>query len=180
MKSIRLKDKTFSLYIDETAIGERILELARELTHDYQHKQPLFLAILNGSFIFATDLLKEFSLPCEISFVKLASYSGTSSSGTVDTLIGLSESLKGKDVVIIEDIVDTGRTMKKILHILAEHSPASIKIVTLLFKKAALVEEIAPDYTGFVVDNKFLVGYGLDYDGLGRNLREIYILNNPA
>jgi hypoxanthine phosphoribosyltransferase len=175
---ITILDKEFSVYLQPEVIQKRVKEIAAEINASHAGKTPLFLAILNGSFIFASDLLKSISINCEISFVKLASYIGTSSSGKITTMIGLSESLKGKDIIIIEDIVDTGRTMKNLLSILSDHSPESITIVTLLFKKEALIEDIYPDYVGFEVPDKFLVGYGLDYNGIGRNLDKIYVLKD--
>lgn len=174
--NLTIQDKEFSVYIQAEEIQNRVKEIAAKLNVSHAGKTPLFLAILNGSFIFASDLLKNITLGCEISFVKLASYIGTSSSGKITTMIGLSESLKGKDIIIIEDIIDTGRTMKNLLGILHDHSPESITIVTLLFKKEALIENIKPDHVGFEVPDKFLVGYGLDYNGRGRNLDKIYVL----
>ena len=174
---ITILDKKFSVYIQAEQIQERVKQIAAELNESHSGKTPLFLAILNGSFIFASDLLKNITLGCEISFVKLASYIGTSSTGKITTMIGLSESLKGKDIIIIEDIIDTGRTMKNLLGILYDHSPLSITIVTLLFKKEALIENIIPDHVGFIVPDKFLVGYGLDYNGMGRNLENIFVLD---
>ena len=173
---LTILDKTFLVYISTDQIQIRVNEIANKLNSSYKYKNPLFLAILNGSFIFAADLLKKISINCEVSFIKLASYFGTSSTGEITTMIGLSESLKGKDIIIVEDIIDTGRTMKNLLEILHDHNPASITIVTLLFKKEALIENIIPDYVGFEVPDKFLVGYGLDYNGIGRNLENIYFL----
>jgi len=175
---ITIQDKEFSAYIHAEEIQTRVKEIAAELNESHAGKTPIFLAILNGSFIFVSDLLKNITLGCEISFVKLASYIGTSSTGEITTLIGLSESLKGKDIIIVEDIIDTGRTMKNLLEILHDHSPGSITIVTLLFKKEALIENITPDHVGFEVPDKFLVGYGLDYNGMGRNLDKIYVLTD--
>lgn len=173
---ITILDKRFSVYIQAEDIQNRVKEIAAKLNESHAGKTPLFLAILNGSFIFASDLLKNITIDCEISFVKLASYIGTSSTGKITTMIGLSESLNGKDIIIVEDIIDTGRTMKNLLGILHDHSPESITIVTLLFKKEALIENIKPDHVGFEVPDKFLVGYGLDYNSMGRNLEKIYVL----
>ena len=175
---VTILDKTFLVSITADQIQSRINDIAKKLNISHNGKRPLFLAILNGSFIFASDLLKKISIDCEISFIKLASYIGTSSSGKITTIIGLSESLKGKDIIIVEDIIDTGRTMKNLLGILHDHSPESITIVTLLFKKEALIENIQPDHVGFVVPDKFLVGYGLDYNSFGRNLQNIYVLKD--
>jgi hypoxanthine phosphoribosyltransferase len=173
---VTILDKTFLVYIRADQIQIRVNEIANQLNSSHKGKNPLFLAILNGSFIFASDLLKKISIDCEISFIKLASYIGTSSSGEITTMIGLSESLKGKNIVIVEDIIDTGRTMKSLLEILHDHNPASITIITLLLKKDALIENIIPDLVGFEVPDKFLVGYGLDYNGIGRNMKNIYVL----
>lgn len=178
MDEVSILDKQFSIYITADKIQERVNDIAAKLNISHQGKKPLFLAILNGSFIFASDLLKKINIDCEISFIKLASYLGTTSTGKVTTMIGLSESLKGKDIIIVEDIIDTGRTMKNLLAILHEHNPHSITIVTLLFKKVALIEKIKPHYVGFDVPDKFLVGYGLDYNSLGRNLESIYVLKD--
>lgn len=175
---VTILDKTFLVSITADQIQSRVNDIAEKLNISHNGKRPLFLAILNGSFIFASDLLKKISIDCEISFIKLASYIGTSSSGKITTIIGLSESLKGKDIIIVEDIIDTGRTMKNLLGILHDHSPESITIVTLLFKKEALIENIKPDHVGFVVPDKFLVGYGLDYNSFGRNLQNIYVLKD--
>ena len=177
-EEVTILDKTFSMYISADKIQSRVNDIANKLNNSHKGKTPLFLAILNGSFIFASDLLKKISIECEVSFIKLASYIGTSSSGKITTMIGLSESLKGKDVIILEDIIDSGRTMKNLLEILYDHNPNSITIVTLLLKKEALVEHIKPDHVGFEVPDKFLVGYGLDYNGKGRNIENIYVLKN--
>jgi len=176
-KEVSILDKTFSLFISSDKIQNRVNEIASDLNKRNNGQNPLFLAILNGSFIFASDLLKKISFGCEISFIKLASYTGTTSSEKITTMIGLSESLKGKDIIILEDIIDTGRTMKILLEMINDHNPGSISIVSLLLKKDALIEDIKPDYVGFEVPDKFLVGYGLDYNSFGRNLESIYILN---
>lgn len=173
---INILEKTFSVCIRTDQIQIRVDEIAKKLNNSHKGKNPLFLAVLNGSFIFASDLLKKITIDCEISFIKLASYVGTSSTGKITTMIGLSESLKGKDIIIIEDIIDTGQTMKNLLGLLYDHNPQSITIVTLLFKRNALIENIKPDHVGFEVPDKFLVGYGLDYNGIGRNRENIYVL----
>ncbi len=157
-------------------IDEQIKSLAADLNRDYAGKKPLFIAILNGSFMFASDLFKEVNIEAEICFIKLASYKGTKSTGNVITSIGLDEPLKDRHVIIIEDIVDTGKTLHEFLPQLFNQQPASLKIAALLHKPEALVYPIKIDYLGFNVPNKFLLGYGLDFDGLGRNLREIYRL----
>ena len=161
--------------IDSARIQTRITELAIELNSDLKGKNPLFLAILNGAFIFAADLMKGISIDCEISFVKLASYKGTKSSGSVLTLIGLDEDVNDRNIIIIEDIVDTGNTMTELLPKFNVFSPRSIKIATMFFKPAALVNPIKPDYVGFEIGNEFIVGYGLDYEGLGRNLNDVFV-----
>jgi hypoxanthine phosphoribosyltransferase len=176
MSIIRVHDKQFQPYLTAAEITGRIRVLAQQLDKDYAGKKPLFIAILNGSFIFAADLFKELTIEAEICFIKLASYKGTKSSGQVITAIGLDTDLFGRDVVIIEDIVDTGKTLSEFLPQLHHQQPASMKIVALLHKPEATVFPIPIDYLGFSIPNKFVVGYGLDYDGLGRNIREIYKL----
>jgi len=173
---IQVFDKKFQPYINAEKIDVRIKELAAEINSAYQGKRPIFIAILNGSFMFASDLFKEIDIDAEICFIKLASYKGTRSTGNVITSIGLDEPLKDRHVVIIEDIVDTGNTLNKFLPQLYDQQPASLKIAALLHKPAALEYPIVIDYLGFSVPNIFLLGFGLDYDGLGRNLGEIYQL----
>lgn len=176
MNIIRVHDKQFEPYIDAHTISERIKELAAQLSADYQGKKPLFIAILNGSFMFAADLFKELTIDAEICFIKLASYKGTKSTGHVITAIGMDMEIFGREVVILEDIVDTGKTLSEFLPQLQHQQPATMKIVALLHKPEATVFPIRIDYLGFSIPNKFVVGYGLDYDGLGRNIREIYKL----
>jgi hypoxanthine phosphoribosyltransferase len=176
MSIIRVHDKEFEPYLTANEIAARIKALAGQLDKDYAGKRPLFIAILNGSFIFAADLFKELAIDAEICFIKLASYKGTKSSGQVITAIGLDTDLFGREVVIVEDIVDTGKTLSEFLPQLKHQQPASMKIVALLHKPEATVFPIPIDYLGFSIPNKFVVGYGLDYDGLGRNIREIYKL----
>lgn len=173
---IQVLDKKFKPYIKAEPIKEQIGKLAKQINADYTGKKPLFIAILNGSFMFASDLFKELSIDAEICFIKLASYKGTKSTGNVITSIGLDEPLQNRHVVIIEDIVDTGKTLHEFLPQLLNQQPASLKIAALLHKPDALVYPLKIDYLGFSVPNKFLLGYGLDYDGLGRNLKEIYQL----
>lgn len=175
---ITIKDKTFEEYLSKEAIDTRIAELAAELNRDYAGKNPVFICILNGSFFFAADLLKQFEFECEITFVRLSSYKGLGTSGKVKILLGLTTIIKDRHVVIIEDIVDSGRTISQMLSLIENHETASVKVATLLFKKSALVVDVKPDYVGFVVPNKFLVGYGLDYDENGRNLNELYVLSD--
>ncbi len=174
MSTIRVHDKTFDIYLSEAAIQERVKNIAEIINKEYQGKRPLFIAILNGSFMFAADLFKHLTIDTEISFIKLASYKGMKSSGNVVTSIGLDAELFGKDVIIIEDIVDTGKTLYDFIPKLKHQQPSSLKIVALLHKPEATKFPLTLDYTGFSIPDKFVVGYGLDYDGLGRNLREIY------
>lgn len=171
---IQVLDKEFAPYISAQQILHRVEELARQINQDYLGKAPFFLGILNGSFMFAADLYRQIQLPATISFIKLASYKGTSSTGTVITAIGLEEDLQDKDIIIVEDIVDTGKTMSQFIPTLLAGRPASVKICTLLQKPEALQHSIEVDYVGFSIPDRFVVGYGLDYDGHGRNLQEIY------
>lgn len=173
-KLVRLKDKTFRLYKSESEILTAVRAVAHQINDAYIGKRPLLVPLLNGSFMFAADLMKELKLDCEISFVKAASYIGTQSSGNVTALIGLTESIADRHIIIIEDIVDTGNTLAKILPTLQQQNPASLKIASLLVKPEALQNRLKVDYVGMEIPNEFIVGYGLDYDGLGRNLRDIY------
>ena len=173
-KTITLGDKTFRLYITEEQILTAIKKIADQINRDYKDKKPLFIPILNGSFMFASDLFKDITCSCEISFIKASSYRGLSSSGDVSSLIGLSDDITGRDIIIIEDIIDTGHTLSRLIPQMEVQMPASIRIVTLLFKPKALQTDITIDYIGLKIANEFIVGYGLDYNGLGRNLREIY------
>lgn len=173
---IHLNDKTFEVFIREDEISKEISCLAETINKEYQGKEIVFIAILNGAFMFASDLIKSITNPCEISFVKVSSYSGTASKGRVDELIGLNMDLENKHVIILEDIVDTGITIDKIITLMSAEAPASVKVCTLLFKPSAFLGKKEPDFVGFSIPNKFVVGYGLDYDEKGRNLREIYQL----
>ena len=174
MPVIKVHDKNFDVYLSEQVIQNRVAELATSINKDYAGKKPLFIAILNGSFMFASDLFKQLTVAAEICFIKLASYKGMKSSGKVVTTIGLEEDLFGKDVIIVEDIVDTGKTLHKFLPKLMHQQPQSLKIAALLHKSEATEYPLKLDYVGFDIPNKFVVGYGLDYDGLGRNFKEIY------
>jgi hypoxanthine phosphoribosyltransferase len=176
MSTIQVLDKTFEPYLKEAAIQEKITELAGQLNQDYAGKRPLFLSILNGSFLFTADLFKQITIEAEVSFIKLASYKGTSSTGNVITAIGLDINVKDRDIIILEDIIDTGKTLHHYLPQLESMQPASVKIAVLLNKKDALLYPVQIDYACFEIPNKFVVGYGLDYDGLGRNSRDIYQL----
>ncbi len=177
---ITLHDKTFDTYISDNQIQEKIRIIADQLNKDYEGKKPLFIAILNGSFMFAADLFKYITIDAEICFIKLASYKGMKSSGNVVTAIGLDQDIYGRDVVILEDIVDTGKTLHEFLPKLEHQQPRSLKIATLLHKPEATKFPLQIDYLGFTIPNKFVVGYGLDYDGLGRNLKEIFQLTERS
>ncbi|MEO8582608.1 MAG: hypoxanthine phosphoribosyltransferase [Flavitalea sp.] len=174
MTLIRVHDKVFDPYLSQEEIQTRVSFIAEQLNKDYDGKRPVFIAILNGSFIFASDLFKKLHIEAEICFIKLASYKGSRSTGHVITAIGLDMDLYGRNVVIIEDIVDTGKTLTEFLPQLTHQQPASLKIVALLHKQEATKFPISIDYLGFSIPDKFVVGYGLDYDGLGRNIPEIY------
>lgn len=174
--TIQVKDKTFAISIPEAEIQERVKAVAARINKDYQGQSPIFLAVLNGSFIFAADLLREIDLPCEISFVKLASYQGTQTTGTIRELIGLNVDITGRPVIVVEDIVDTGVTMAHMLETLRKQNPASIDVCTLLLKPGKLQVNLDIRYCCLEIPNDFIVGYGLDYDGLGRNTRDIYTL----
>lgn len=173
---IKVHDKYFVPYMTEVTVLERIAQLAAQIDKDYAGKKPLFIAILNGSFMFASDLFKYITIEAEICFIKLASYKGTKSTGQVITAIGLDTDIVDRHVVVLEDIIDTGKTMSEFLPQLQNQQPASLKIAALLHKPEATAYPITIDYLGFSVPDKFLLGYGLDYDGLGRNLKEIYQL----
>jgi hypoxanthine phosphoribosyltransferase len=176
MAIIKVHDKFFEPYINRAAIAEKIKSIADQISKDYADKKPLFIAILNGSFIFAADLFKLISIEAEICFIKLASYKGTKSSGQVITAIGLDTDIFRRNVVIIEDIIDTGKTLGEFLPQLQHQQPASLKIVALLHKPEATIYPVSIDYLGFSIPNRFVLGYGLDYNGLGRNIDEIYKL----
>lgn len=173
-KLVRLNDRTFRLYKSESEIISAIRNIATKINDDYIGKRPLLVPVLNGSFMFASDLMKELKLDCELSFVKAVSYVGTSSNGKMEMLIGLNENVEGRHVIIIEDIVDSGHTLSKIIPSISQHNPASVRVAALLFKPEALKVDLSVDYIGMEIPNDFIVGYGLDYDGLGRNLRDIY------
>ncbi len=175
---ITVHDKVFIPFLSKAEIQQRVHELAEMINAEYAGKKPLLLGVLNGSFIFAADLIRELTIEAEISFIKLVSYKGTSSTGNVVTAIGLEENLHGRHVIIVEDIIDTGKTMSAFLPEIHHRHPESVKIAVFLTKPDALQYDIKADYTAFEIQNKFVVGYGLDYDGLGRNLPELYILND--
>ncbi|MBO5549778.1 MAG: hypoxanthine phosphoribosyltransferase [Prevotella sp.] len=176
MSIVKIKDKTFKTSIPEAEILQHIKAVAARINKDMEGKNPLFLAVLNGSFMFAADLMKEITIPCEISFVKLASYQGVLSTGKVREVIGLNEDINGRTVVIVEDIIDTGRTMHQMLDSLQTRNPEAIHLCTLFVKPDKIEEPLDIEYAAFTIPNDFIVGYGLDYDQQGRNLREIYTL----
>lgn len=176
MSIVKVHDKSFGIYLSEETIAKRIREVADLINRDYEGKRAFFVAILNGSFMFASDLFKQLTIDAELCFIKLASYKGMKSSGNVVTSIGLDDDIFGKDVIIVEDIVDTGKTLHNFLPRLLHQQPRSLKIATLLHKSAATKYPLTLDYIGFDIPDKFVVGYGLDYDGLGRNFKEIYQL----
>jgi hypoxanthine phosphoribosyltransferase len=179
MKQVEIHDKTFELYIPYEKIRSVIEEMAERMNRDFKDKKPLFVCILNGSFMFAAELFKRINLvETEISFVKLASYDGDKTTGKVKQLIGLNENIEGRSVVILEDIVDTGITIDNILEQLANLNPKEVKIATLLLKPDALQKKVQLDYVGLEIPNDFIVGYGLDYNGYGRNLIDIYSVIN--
>ena len=176
MATIDIKDKTFETVIPEAEILRRVKTVADRISADMKGKNPLLLGVLNGSFIFAADLIRMLTVESEISFVKMSSYEGTESTGKVKKLVGLSENIEGRTVVIVEDIVDSGLTMQKMIEYLKEFNPAEIHICTLLLKPDNLKVPLNIEYVAMEIPNDFIVGYGLDYDGLGRNLRDIYIV----
>lgn len=171
---MKIKDLTFHQFINKSKIQQKVRTLADQLNADYGDKTPLFLPILNGSFIFASDLIKQMEMPCKVSFVKVSSYAGTASTGQLKTLIGLEESLFNQDILIVEDIVDTGLTLQKIVEELKSLGTRSVEVVALLRKSPAREKGVPVKYVGFEIEDEFVVGYGLDYDGLGRNLKDIY------
>lgn len=176
MSIVQIKDKRFKTFISEDEIQQRVKAVADRINHDMEGKKPLLLAVLNGSFVFAADLMRHITIPCEISFVKLASYEGTVSTGKVVEVMGLNEDITGRDVIIVEDIVDTGKTMERMLDTLGTRNPNSLHICTLLLKPEKLKIPLNIEYAAMEIPNDFIVGYGLDYDQEGRNLRDIYIL----
>lgn len=175
MERIQIEDREFEILLENDQIGKRTRLIAIQIGLDYEGRCPVFIGILNGSFIFMADLMKELSIPCEASFIRVSSYDGARSSGAVREVIGLTAELKDRDVIIVEDIVDTGLTLSYLLDELKKHQPASLAVCSLLLKPAALkVKTDTPKYVGFEIGNEFVVGYGLDYNGLGRNLKHIY------
>jgi hypoxanthine phosphoribosyltransferase len=176
--AILIRDKVFEPFISSDVISQRVMAVAGQINHDYAGKNPLLIGILNGSFIFAADLFRKLTIEAEISFIKLASYKGTSTTGHVVTAIGLEENIHNRHIIIVEDIIDTGKTLSSFLPEIHHRLPASVKIATFLTKPDALTHDIKADYHCFEIENKFVVGYGLDYDGFGRNLPDLHILKD--
>ena len=174
MNTVKIHDKVFSKTIPNEEICNEIKKLADRINHDYAGKRPLLLGVLNGCFMFVSELMKNLDIECEISFIKLSSYQGTATTGVVKEVIGLSESIAGRDVIIIEDIVDTGLTMQRLLETLGTRNPASMEIASLFLKPARLKVPVDVKYSVFTIPDRFIVGFGLDYDGLGRNLPDVY------
>ena len=176
MSTVKIKDKTFQTSITEEEIRQRVKVLGQRLSKDLEGKNPLFLSVLNGAFMFTADLLREMTIPCEVSFVKLASYQGTTSTGKVKEVIGINENLTGRTVVIVEDIVESGKTMSRMIETLGTRNPASIHICSLFVKPEKLEVDLNIEYAAFEIPKAFIVGYGLDYDQQGRQLKEVYAL----
>ncbi|MBP3828900.1 MAG: hypoxanthine phosphoribosyltransferase [Bacteroidaceae bacterium] len=176
MNKIQVKDKSFAISIPAAKIHEQVCRVAAEITRDFKDREPLFLPVLNGAFIFAADLLREVQIPCEVSFVKLASYQGTQTTGEIREVIGLAHDITGRDVIIVEDIIDSGLSMAHMIETLEKHNPASISVCSLLVKPDALRVKVPIHYCCLEIPNDFIVGYGLDYDGFGRNTKDIYTL----
>ena len=179
MSRVTILDKTFETSIPEAEIKKRVKELAADISRDMEGKNPLLLAVLNGAFVFAADLIREITIPCEISFVKLASYQGPTSTGTIKEVMGINEDLAGRHVIIVEDIVDTGLTMKRMTETLGTRNPASVSICSLLVKPDKLKVDLNLKYVAFRIPNQFILGYGLDYDQQGRGLKDIYTIITP-
>ena len=174
MTEIQLKDKKFELFIPEKVIKKEIRRVAKDIARDMKDKNPFFICVLNGAFIFASDLIKGMEISCDVGFIRLRSYEGTQSSGLIKEVQGFVENIENRHVVIVEDIIDTGHTISYLLNKLQAENPASVKIVCMLFKPKSLETDTKPDYCALEIPNDFIVGYGLDYDGLGRNLKNIY------
>lgn len=174
---MKIKDKEFELFITRDRIDSRVIEIGWKINKDYSNKNPLFIVVLNGAFMFAADLMKVVNIESELSFIKVASYQGEGSTGKVKELIGLTESLTGRHIVIIEDIVDTGLTMEKILETVNTQNPASVEIATFLLKPKSLLRKVETKYVGFEIPSNFVVGYGLDFNGYGRNFGDVYVVS---
>lgn len=180
MKLVSYNGLTFEPFIEREKIQARILELAREITEQYRGRRPLLVCVLNGAFPFAAELFLNIDTDAEISFIRLKSYEGTSSTGTVKEIMGLHDDIEGRPVILVEDIVDTGQTIKRLVDTVSAKNPAEVKIATLLFKPESLQCDVKPDYVGFAIPPKFIIGFGLDLDGLARNLQDIYVLKEQA
>lgn len=178
-KTVSYNGLNFVPYIDNSRIKNRVAELGQQISEEYKGKLPLVVCVLNGAFPFASELFQNLDIDAEINFIRLSSYQGTSSTGVVRKMMGLNaEEVKDRDIIVVEDIVDTGHTIVNLLEDLKSMSPASVKVATLLFKPEALVEDFKPDYVGFSIPKKFIIGYGLDLDGLARNLKDIWVLDS--
>ena len=177
---IQVRDKQFRLSISEDIIQKEVTRIAEQMNRELAKRDPIFLGILNGAFMFAGDLYKQLTFPCQITFLKLASYSGTHTTGSVKQLIGINLDLKDRCVVVLEDIVDTGITLETIIRQLSGYEPEEIRVATFLHKRDATIREVKLDYVGIRIPNDFIIGYGLDYEGYGRNFREIYQLVDPG
>ncbi len=176
---MRIKDREFDQFISEAAIAERVQMLAQQIDRDYADEPPVLVAVLNGAFVFTADLVRRLSIPAEVTFIKVKSYQEMQSTGQHKEFIGLEVPIRNRPVIIVEDIVDSGNTIRYLTQQFSEQAPRSIAVASLLFKPQALVHDLKLDYVGFEIPNDFVVGYGLDYDGLGRNLRSIYSLAKP-
>jgi hypoxanthine phosphoribosyltransferase len=176
MSIVKIKDKSFRVSIPEAEIKNRVKLLAQQMSKDLEGKNPLLLAVLNGSFVFAADLMREMTIPCEISFVKLASYQGTTSTGKIKEVIGINEDLSDRTVVIVEDIAESGQTMKRMIESPGTRNPASVQVCTVFFKPEKLKEDLTLDYVAFRIPDDFILGYGLDYDQQGRGLKDVYTI----
>lgn len=177
MKRVTYKGLTFEPYIERDRISARIKELAAQMSEDFKDDIPLFICVLNGAFPFAADLFRELDIDAEITFIRLKSYEGTSTSGRVKEIAGLTEDITGRRVIVVEDIIDTGNTMAKLVKDLEVRNPKSISLASLLYKPESVRQDIKPDYVGFTIPSAFIIGFGLDIDGLGRNLRDIWVLS---
>lgn len=176
MKRVTYKGLTFEPYITREQIAARVQEIAADISGLYEGKIPYFICVLNGAFPFAADLFRALSIDAEITFIRLKSYEGTRSEGAVKEIVGLTDSIEGRDVIVVEDIIDTGNTMAKLLNDLRAKNPSSVRVASLLYKPESVRSDVNPDYVGFTIPSKFIIGYGLDLDGIGRNLPDIWVL----